>query len=194
MVHLLEKMEVYAREFHVPIMEKDGMEFLLKIVEQSACTSILEIGTAIGYSAIRMALISPSIHITTIERDLNRYQEALKNIEEANLTDQITVILADALESEVSGAFDLIFIDAAKSQYIKFFERYRPLLKPKGLIVSDNLGFHGLVAHPEEITSKNVRSMVRKIQSYREFLEKNPEFETNFYEIGDGIGVSQSLH
>ena len=122
MVHLLD-IEKYAKDNNVPIMLPDGIEFLLNYIKENNVKTILEIGTAIGYSAIRMALISSDIKVTTIERDIDRYNEAIKNISDFSLENQINVIYADAFDVDLSEKFDLIFIDAAKSQYIKFFEK-----------------------------------------------------------------------
>lgn len=190
MVHLLD-IEKYAKDNNVPIMLPDGIEFLLNYIKENNVKTILEIGTAIGYSAIKMALISNDIKVTTIERDIDRYNEAIKNISDFSLENQINVIYADAFDVDLTEKFDLIFIDAAKSQYIKFFEKFKYNLNETGTIISDNLEFHGLVENKENVSlSRNVRGLVRKINEYVTFLKDNREFKTDFYSIGDGIGVS----
>lgn len=190
MVHLLD-IEKYAKDNNVPIMLPDGIEFLLNYIKENNVKTILEIGTAIGYSAIRMALISSDTKVTTIERDIDRYNEAIKNISDFSLENQINVIYADAFDVDLTEKFDLIFIDAAKSQYIKFFEKFKHNLNETGTIISDNLEFHGLVENKENVSlSRNVRGLVRKINEYVTFLKDNGEFKTDFYSIGDGIGVS----
>lgn len=190
MVYLLKKIEDYAQENNVPIMLKDGIEFLEQYIKENNVKKILEIGTAIGYSAIRMC-VNKDIKITTIERDEKRYKEALKNIEEANLNDQIEVIFKDAFDVELSDKYDLIFIDAAKGQYIKFFEKFKNNLNINGTIISDNLNFHGLTHQKERIQNKNTRQLVNKINKYIDFLKENNEYKTTFYDIGDGIGVTR---
>lgn len=191
MVRILE-LEEYAEKNNVPIMMKDGIEFLLKYIKENNVKNILEIGSAIGYSAIRMCLIDDDIKVTTIERDENRYKEAVKNIDEFKLSDRITIIYDDAFNVELKDKYDLIFIDAAKSQYIKFFEKFKLNLNNNGVIVSDNLDFHGLVKKSlNEIESRNVRGLVRKLNDYIEFLKNNEEFNTTFYSIGDGISISR---
>lgn len=192
MVYLLKKIEDYAQENNVPIMLKDGIEFLEQYIKENNIKKILEIGTAIGYSAIRMC-INKDIKITTIERDEKRYKEALKNIEEANLNDQIEVIFTDAFDVELSDKYDLIFIDAAKGQYIKFFEKFKKNLNINGTIISDNLNFHGLTHQKERIQNKNTRQLVNKINKYIDFLKENNEYKTTFYDIGDGIGVTRRI-
>lgn len=191
MVHILEYMEDYAKKNNVPIMMEDGIDFLTNYIKENNVKNILEIGTAIGYSAIKMALVSDDIYVTTIERDMTRYNEAIKNIKEANLGNQINVILDDAFNVDIDFKFDLIFIDAAKAQYIKFFEKFKNNLSEKGVIISDNLKFHGLVDTTDKIESRNVRQLVRKIKDYNNFLKENEEFETTFYDLGDGVAISR---
>lgn len=190
MDHRIEEMEEYATLHHVPIMEHDGITFLLDYIKTHHIQRILELGTAIGYSAIRMCLVDSNITVTTIERDRERYEEAIHNIQKFGLENRITVLFQDAFDVELNDTFDLIFIDAAKSQYIKFFEKFEKNLSQNGVIVSDNLNFHGLV-HTDEMTlSRNVRGMVRKLNQYIDFLKNNPYYETTIYDIGDGVGLS----
>ena len=187
---ILEEIEEYAKKENVPIMTKEGISFLCEIIKKYNVKNILEIGTAIGYSAIKMALIDKDIRVTSIERDINRYEKAVDNINNAKLKDQISLILGDALETTINGKYDLIFIDAAKGQYIKFFNKYKENLNKNGIIVSDNMKFHGLVEEKERIKNKNLRQLVNKIRKYIEFLKENEEFDTIFYETGDGVAVS----
>lgn len=191
MVHVrLKEIEQYANEHHVPIMYPDGIEFLTSYIAQHHCYRILEIGSAIGYSAIKMALVDPKVHVTTIERDYERYQLASQNIKKFGLEAQITLIYADAFDVSFTDEYDLIFIDAAKSQYIKFFEKFTKNLVVGGTVISDNLDFHGYTHQKERIESRNLRQLVRKINEYIQFLEANERFETSFLSIGDGIGIS----
>lgn len=194
MDHNIREMEEYAKEHHIPIMLPDGIEFVLKYIEENSIQNILEIGTAIGYSAIRMCLVNPNIKVTTIERDETRYLEAQKNVAKCRLENRIQLILKDALETNINGKYDLIFIDAAKSQYIKFFEKYENNLNENGVIVSDNLNFHGLTHTKEYIASRNVRGIVKKLNHYIEYLKNNDHFTTTFYEIGDGVSISKLIN
>lgn len=193
MDHNIKLMEEYAKINNVPIMMKDGIEYLTNYIKENNIKNILEIGTAIGYSTIKMCLVSADIKVTTIERDEIRYKEALKNIKKFNLEDRITVIYEDALEVELNEQFDLIFIDAAKSQYIKFFEKYDKNLKIGGVIFSDNLNFHGLTHTNEFIQSRNVRGIVRKLNNYIDYLKESKNYKTTFLDIGDGISISIKL-
>ncbi|MBP3461090.1 MAG: O-methyltransferase [Bacilli bacterium] len=190
MVRILE-LEEYAKKNNIPIMEHDGIEFLLSFIKDNNVKRVLEIGSAIGYSAIRMCLVNDDITVTTIERDEIRYKEAIKNIKKFNLESRINIIFSDAFDVLLDDKYDLIFIDAAKSQYIKFFEKFKLNLNKNGVIISDNLNFHGLTHTKDEIKSRNVRGIVRKLNNYIDFLKDNKEFDTAFYDIGDGISISK---
>lgn len=190
MDHKIELIEEYASKNNIPIMQKDGIEFLIDYIKKHKIKKILEIGTAIGYSSGRMALIDKDIQVTTIERDKSRYNEALKNLKALDVESQVKVILDDAFNVELDEKFDLIFIDAAKAQYIKFFEKFKHNLKEDGVIISDNLEFHGLTHGNQENLSRNVKGIVRKLNLYIEFLKNNEEFNTEFIDLGDGIGIS----
>lgn len=191
MVPSIEELEVYAKENHIPIMLKDGINYMLTYIKENHVKNILEIGAAIGYSAICMCLVDDDIHVTTVERDEERYNEAVKNIKNFHLEERITIYYQDAFTLELNDLFDLIFIDAAKSQYIKFFEKFTPLLKVGGVVFSDNLNFHGLTHTTEKIESRSVRGLVRKLKDYILFLKENTMFDTEFYDIGDGISISK---
>lgn len=191
--NLIREMRTYAEEKNVPIMQRDGINFLVEQIIKKDVKNILEIGTAIGYSTIIMAFIRDNIKITSVERDEKRYLKAVKNVKKAHLEDRINLIFNDALEVNVKDKYDLIFIDAAKAQNIKFFEKFKDNLNEKGLIITDNMNFHGLTEKEEEIKSRNLRALVRKIKNYRKYLEENAEFKTEFLNIGDGIAISKRV-
>ncbi len=172
-------------------MQDEGCDFICDYIKEHSCKNILEIGTAIGYSSIRFASLADDIKVTTIELDIDRHLKAVENFKAAELSDRITAIHADALTCPLEGSFDLIFIDAAKAQYIKFFEKYKANLAPGGVIISDNLSFHGMVDDLSLTHNYSTKKLVKKIQKYAEFLRTNQEFETTFYEIGDRIAVSK---
>ena len=187
----LNKIELYAKENNIPIMEKEGIEFLTKFIKENNIKEILEIGAAIGYSAIKMCLIDDNIKVTTIERDKKRYDEAVKNINLFNLNNRINIIFGDALDIDVEGKFDLIFIDAAKSQSIKFFTKYEKNLKDYGFIITDNINFHGLTFSDNPAPTRNLRQMIRKIHNYLDWLNKNETYITEYKNVGDGITISR---
>ena len=183
-------LEKYAKKYNIPIMQKDGINFLTNFIKENNIKNILEIGTAIGYSAIKMALVDKDINIISIERDDIRYNEAIKNIKKFKLDDRIKLIEDDAFNVELNDKFDLIFIDAAKSQNIKFFNKFSKSLSKNKYIITDNLKFHGLVESNEKL-SKNLRQLIKKIKDYIEFLKENKDYETIFYDVGDGISISK---
>ena len=188
---LIKEMEGYASENNVPIIQKESIVYIMKYIKEHNVKSILEIGSAIGYSAILMASASDDVKITTIERDQTRYMECLKNIKKSGLEKRITVLYQDALEVNLTGvSYDLIFIDAAKGQNINFFEKYKNFLNEGGTIITDNIEFHGMVGKSQEIESKNLRELVQKIENYIEYLKNNDDFNTEFLSIGDGLSVS----
>ena len=187
----LRKIEKYADEKGVPIMEKDGINFLCEFIKLNKVKNILEIGSAIGYSAIKMALVDEDINITSIEKDKDRYLTAIKNVKKLKLDDRITLILNDALDVKLSEKYDLVFIDAAKSQYIKFFDKFSKNLSSKGYIVTDNINFHGLTFSDKTTLSKNLRALITKLERYVMFLKTNTKFKTRFFDIGDGIAISR---
>ena len=188
----IKELKEYAILENIPIMQDEGIEFLTNFIIKKQLKNILEIGTAIGYSAIMMARTRDDIHITTIERDETRYMEALKNIKKFNLQDRITLIFNDALNVKLEGEFDLIFIDAAKGKNKDFFEHFEANLSLDGYIITDNMDFHGYVAMKEEdIPSKNILGIVRKIKDYTYFLENHMLYKTTIYKIGDGIAVTE---
>ena len=192
---LLSEMEEYARENGVPIMELTGMESMLQILKIQKPRKILEIGTAIGYSALRMAYTLPDASILTIERDEERVEKAHHFIDRADMNSRILIIKGDALETEnfvsTEGPFDCIFIDAAKGQYKRFFEIYEKYLAPGGIILSDNVLFKGLVALDQtEIESKRTKNLVKKIKGYNEWLVSKDEYETVILPVGDGLAIS----
>lgn len=182
-----------AKENDVPIMDKISVEFVKQLIRIHHAKSVLEIGTAIGYSALHFASVSENIHITTIERNATMYQYALKHIEQYKKAHQIRPIFKDALEAfdEVSDKeYDILFIDAAKAQSLKFFELYSPLVKKGGLIITDNILYHDFVGNIEIVRSRNIKQMVRKIEKYNTWLSQNTAYDTNFIDIGDGMSIS----
>ena len=189
---VIQEIKDFALENKIPIMSDGGIDYLKKDIKENNIKNILEIGTAIAYSAIMMCEVSDDIIVTTIEKDEERYLEAFKNITELNLEERINLIYQDALEVVVDSKYDLIFIDAAKAQNKKLFERFESNLKSNGTIITDNMNFHGLVnLNLEEIHSRDLRQLVRKIKEYKIFLEENENYVTEFLDIGDGLAISK---
>ena len=193
---LLREIEEYAEIEHVPIMEPEGIEILLQFLRIHRPRTILELGTAIGYSAIRMAETLPNARIVTIERIEKRIVTAKENFSKSGFQDRITLVESDALEAfdyvKDYGPFDLIFVDAAKGQYRRFFELYEPLLSNDGIIITDNVLFKGLVAEDlATITPRRKRGLIKRIQNFNQWLLNHQKFDTVILPIGDGIAISK---
>lgn len=191
---LFAEMEAFAQEHGVPIMEPAGIEAMLQIMRIQQPKRILEIGTAIGYSALRMADALPAAEVVTIERDEQRYEQAVRYISRSDSGSRVKVLFGDALELAAEagrkGPYDAIFIDAAKGQYTKFFEQYAAFLTAGGTVYTDNVLFKGYVAGlPAE--SKRIINLVKKIQSYNKWLMDHPDFDTAIIPVGDGVAVSR---
>lgn len=188
------EMEKYAKENHVPIMQLAGMESLIHLLSLQNPKTLLELGTAIGYSSMRIATKLTSANIVTIERDVDKANLAKNYIERGKLQNRIEVIIGDALEisNEIfkDQKFDAIFIDAAKGQYKKFFEKYAPLLNDRGVIYCDNLLLNGLSELPMSEVPRRKRTMVRNQHHFTQWLMNHPDYDTAFLPVGDGMLVS----
>ncbi len=187
-------LEQSSRERHIPIIQSQTLQLLLLLLRIHQPRRILEIGGAEGYSAIHMANTLKDCHITTVEIDEERFNNAQANIASNQLNQRITALHYDAaLEEPIHrlGAdyqCDLLFFDAAKGQYLKFFKFYFPFLKKGGLLISDNVLMDGLVTF-ERVAHKH-RAMVTKLKAYNELITEHPELTTSIVPIGDGLAIS----
>lgn len=187
---LLMRLEKEAAEEGIPIIQLASARFLRVLMMIHRPKSILEVGTAIGYSTIWLAEAAEQTTIVTMELDKERSARARVNLKQAGLNDRVTLVEGDATQGlPFECSFDCLFIDAAKGQYHKFLELYLPMLNEGGLVITDNILFRGLVATPEEATKRH-KPMVEKIRSYNQFLMEHPQLETSIVPIGDGIAVS----
>lgn len=187
----MKELEEYAMINKIPIMQKDGILYLCNYIKENNIKSVLEIGSAIGYSSIMMANVNNNIMVTTIERDIDRYNIAVDNIKKYNKDKQINIIYGDATEVDITGKYDLIFIDAAKGKNTFFFNKFKDNLNDNGTIITDNLSFHGLVEAESLVKTKNQRGIVNKIKDYINFLDNNTEFTTTYVLVGDKIAISK---
>ena len=189
---LFKTMRSYAAEHHVPIMEEQGIGELLELLQEQNPHRLLELGTAIGYSALRIAQALPDVRIDTIERDQERYHKALGFIQQSAMQDRVQVICADALEldiAELTPSYDAVFIDAAKGQYERFFNKYESLLAKGGIIYCDNMSMHGMVDQPIKEVPRRKRTMIRNIRAFREKMDGHPGFDCELLPVGDGLLV-----
>ncbi|TFD92366.1 O-methyltransferase [Jeotgalibacillus sp. R-1-5s-1] len=187
--------EQYAKENGVPIMELAGIETLLQFLRLQQPKKLLEIGTAIGYSALRIASEIHQVEIVSIERDQERYEKAQQFVQQSGVGDRITLLYGDAFDliDEVAtyGPFDAVFIDAAKSQSDRFFASYEPLFAESPVVYTDNVLFKGLVAHQTGDESRNVRQMLRKINRFNEWIMAREDYHTVIIPVGDGLAISK---
>lgn len=195
MKELLKNIHDQARKTHVPIMKDDGMDLLCAFInEHSEIRDILECGTAVGYSAMRMANIRWDMTVDTLEVMPQMYEQAIRNISESGLSDRIHCYLCDAAEFETNKQYDLIFIDAAKSQYRRYMEHFWKNSRVGTYFVFDNLNFHGIVDDESLSGNRSTIQMVHKIKKFREHLLKDERFETVYYaDRGDGIAIAKKV-
>ena len=187
---LISDMERFAKKENVPIMQKESLDYLISFIKQHDIKSVLEVGTAIGYSTI---LIKGVVNnITSIERDEERYNIAVKNVELSNLYN-ITLIKADALDITITDKFDLIFIDAAKGKNKEFLDKFKSNLNENGYIIIDNMDFHGLVGKSKTIEKRRLRSLVKKIENFIKYMEEQTEFKVTKIDKGDGLYLLERI-
>ncbi len=188
---LLKTMREYARENHVPIVSPETAALLKVLVKLHKPVRILEAGTAIGYSSIVMAQAYPDAVIDTIEIDEDMATIANNNIREVGYENRIRILLGDALEIMqcLTSTFDLIFLDAAKGQYLEYLEHALRLLRPGGLLISDNVLYKGLVACEGTVPHKH-RTITVNLREYLNKICNDERLETSVIPIGDGLAVS----
>jgi predicted O-methyltransferase YrrM len=187
---LLTRLEQEAAAEGIPIIQLPTAQVLRTLLLLHQPRSILEIGSAIGYSTIWLAEAAPQANIVTMELDESRIARARANFAEAGLADRIELIAGDATQGlPESYRFDCLFVDAAKGQYRTFLDLYLPLLNENGLLICDNVLFRGLVASPEE-ANKRQRPLVEKLDRVNVWLMEHPDLETSVIPVGDGITVS----
>lgn len=189
---VLREMEAEAHQNGIPIIDRTALNFIRVLLRvKGEVQRILEIGTAIGYSAAGLALASPQAHIDTIERDERWVRRAVEYFKRAGLSQRITVHHADALTycHQLKGMYDVIFIDATKRDYRRLFKQYAALLNPDGIIITDNVLFKGRVAgHPAE--SRRLMVTAEILNQFNRWLTSLEEFETSLVPIGDGLAIS----
>ncbi|MGE7921884.1 O-methyltransferase [Viridibacillus arvi] len=187
---LLMEMERFAEENHVPIMQLPAIEILLQMLRIQQPSTILEIGSAIGYSAIRMAETLPQCQVVTIERDAQRIQHAKQFIAQSVAKENIELLEGDALEVDVESnhpTFDAVFIDAAKGQYQRFFDKYSPLVRSGGILYIDNMYMHGLSDLDMKEVPRRKRTMIRNLHHFADWIINHPDYKSTFFPVGDGL-------
>ncbi|MBR6505136.1 MAG: O-methyltransferase [Clostridia bacterium] len=188
----LQKIKQKALENHIPIIMDDTLEVIAKILTEKKPNRILEIGTAVGYSAICFSeYLSEDGVIDTIERDEERVAEAKQNIIKAEVQNKINIFEGDAVEilGTFNNKYDVVFIDAAKGKYPIFLAEAIRMLNEKGIIIADNVLYKGYTL--SDYNKHKQRTAVRGLRTYLKELEENSDFETKLLEVGDGLTVSK---
>ena len=191
----IEQIKEKALQDHIPIIMDDTLEVVGKILEEVKPKRILEIGTAVGYSAIRFSkYLSEDGYIDTIERDEERVKEAKQNIADLKLEDKIHIYEGDALEilPTLTGLYDVAFIDAAKGKYPIFLSEALRMLKNNGIIVADNVLYKGYVM--SDYNKHKQRTAVRGLREFLKNLQENDNLSTEILEVGDGLAVSRKIN
>lgn len=190
----LSKIKEKALENHIPIIMDDTLEVIAKILIEKKPTRILEIGTAVGYSAICFSeYLSKNGRIDTIERDEQREAEARENIKKVGVEDKIKLYEGDAVEilPTLNEKYDVVFIDAAKGKYPFFLEQALRMLKDDGVILADNILYKGYVM--SDYNKHKQRTAVTHLREYIKETTENPKLETEILEVGDGLAISKKI-
>ncbi|MCI8470687.1 MAG: O-methyltransferase [Clostridia bacterium] len=188
----LEKIKKKALEEHIPIIMDDTLAVMEKYLKKMKLERILEIGTAVGYSAMCFTnFLSPNGKIDTIEREEERVKEARENIRKVGVEDKINIYEGDAVEilPTLNEKYDAVFIDAAKGKYPLFLQESLRMIKPQGIIFADNILYKGYVL--SDYNKHKQRTAVRNLREYIKEVSENPNLETEILEVGDGLAVSR---
>ena len=185
------KLKEDALKRHIPIIMDDTLEKIKEVLKTENPKRILEIGTAVGYSALCFAIYSQEAIIDTIEIDEERYNEAVQNIERIGFKDRINLILGNAVDviPTLENKYDIIFIDAAKSKYSIFLEEALKLINNNGLILADNVLYKGYVM--SDYNKHKQRTAVRHLREYLQEVTESKNMETEILEIGDGLAITR---
>ena len=188
----LQKIKKKALENHVPIIMDDTLEVVDKILTELKPNRILEIGTAVGYSAMCFSeYLQQGGEIDTIERDLERVAEARENIEKVGVAEKINIYEGDAVEilPTLNEKYDMVFIDAAKGKYPFFLKEALRMINSNGIILADNILYKGYVM--SDYNKHKQRTAVRNLREYVKEVTENPDIYTEILEVGDGLAVSR---
>lgn len=190
----LEKIKQEALDEHIPIIMDDTLNTLESILRDLKPKRVLEIGTAVGYSAICFCVyLDDEGIIDTIERDEERVIKAKENIRRAEVEDRINIFTGDAVEilPTLNDKYDMVFIDAAKGKYPFFLEQALRLLSNKGIIIADNILYKGYVM--SDYNKHKQRTAVRNLREYIKEIQENPTLDTQILEVGDGLAISRKI-
>lgn len=189
---LFREIQDYAEINHVPIINLEGANLLVQIVSSSKPLSILEIGTAIGYSTLKFIEHMPSdANVVSIELDSERVEIAKAFIAKTGAENKVQIIAGDAgsILPQLTGPFDLVFIDAAKGQYLDYFKKVEDKLSPCSVVIADNVLFRGYV-ESNEAPPRRYKTIVKRLREYLNYVTDHPNFNTHLHRVGDGVAIS----
>lgn len=182
-----EQIKKEALDNRIPIVRDDTLSYMIKVINNNGYKHILELGSAVGYSSIAIALSNEDIYIDTLEKNEILYNKAIENIKSVGLENRINIINKPIELFTPNHKYDFIFIDAAKSQYDNYFQRFIDYLDNNGKMLFDNMIFHGMIDNINEIKNRNTRSLVKKIRNFRKKMLKITGFDIIINDtIGDG--------
>lgn len=181
----LKEIEEYASKHFVPIARKDFVEYFKNLIIANNYHEILEIGSAIGYTTVNLAMLD-NVYVTTIEYNDERYKICLENIKDFNVENKVEAIHDDALNVFISQKFDVIFIDAAKAKNILFFEKYEVNLKDNGIIIIDNIELNDF---KKNVSPKKAKFYENKIDELKTYLANLTNYDVSYLDVGDGIAL-----
>ena len=184
---LIEQIKNQALQDGVPIMADEGIDYVKRFLRNSQVTSMLEIGTAVGYSSIVFASFVEGLRIVTLENDPERYRKAVENIARANLEDRITAINADARTYHLDEKFQCLFLDGPKAHNEELYKIYRDNLTDDGIIIVDDVYLYGILDDPQRKIKRRLRPLVTKLRNFREEMLSDPAYESEYLKIGDGL-------
>lgn len=198
MIKHLEEMEEYAHEHEIPIIKREALKFILDYLGKRNIKSILEIGTAIGYSGGAMALATGA-PITTIEKDPELAVVAKQNFKKlgvnANVINGDASAVLDILATKRNAKYNLVFLDGPKGQYLNYLPKIFKLLEPNGILIADNVNFRGLITRGTlEPEDKRYKTIVTNLKKFVEAITTHKWLDTHIYDIGDGISISVYAH
>ena len=188
----IEELQVYSEKFHIPIIHPEIAQFIKLLLKAQNCKKVLEIGTAIGYSAILFSrAMGQDSEVVTIEREASMIDIAKQNIKKASLQNNIKILEgeADNILPTLTLNFDCIFIDAAKAHYMDFLPSCLELLKDQGILLSDNVLFRGMVASDHLVQRRKI-TIVKRMRKYLYEISNHPNLNTSIIPLGDGLAIS----
>ncbi|MCR5066550.1 MAG: O-methyltransferase [Erysipelotrichaceae bacterium] len=184
---LIKQIREQAVKDGVPVMEEESIDYVRRFLKENSVRSMLEIGTAVGYSSIVFASYIEDLRIVTLENDPERHRQAVANIERAGLSDRIKPLLADARQFSLDEKFQCLFLDGPKAHNEELYKIYRDNLTDDGIIIVDDVYLYGILDDPQRKIKRRLRPLVNKLRAFREEMLSDAAYESTYLQIGDGL-------